>query len=385
MASQSSVRAAVARILDPPSGSGWTPPAGAVVALRTPEGEFIHADGYRVPAAAGQPPAAMTPTTVHDLASVTKTVTTTAVLRLAAENRIDLDDDVRAYVPTFSHPATLRQLLLHRAGLWEWWPLYVPARVRAAAYAVLDALPPRYPAGSGRHYSDLGFMLLARVVEAATGTDLPTAFGQLVTSPLRLSTLGFGPRADPDIAASSFGDAAEQRMLATSVPYPVPYSASDMDRWREGLVIGEANDGNAYHALVGVSGHAGMFASVPDVLTFAHTLCAGEHDLWSPDATATLFADGPDEGQALGWRTSPVRTDGGLATFVYHPGFTGTLAGFVPGRGIAVAVAANRLVTAGEPMPTDQLRRIMLDLVEVAGPIVHQSDATRSSISTRCR
>ena len=144
----------------------------------------------------------MTPNTVHDLASVTKAVTTTALARLVSDGAVNLADDVRRYVPTFAHQASIRDLLLHRAGLWEWWPLYVQARDRDAAHAVVDTLPLRYRPGLERHYSDLGFVLLGRVIEAAAETDLATAVHDLVAAPLSLSTLGFGPRHDADIATS---------------------------------------------------------------------------------------------------------------------------------------------------------------------------------------
>ena len=47
----------------------------------------------------------------------------------------------------------------------------------------------------------------------------------------------------------------------------------------------------------------------------------------------------------------------------YHPGYTGTTVAFVPGAGVAVVVATNRLVTAGEPASHDVLRGIALDAV----------------------
>ncbi|WP_165367354.1 serine hydrolase domain-containing protein [Phytoactinopolyspora endophytica] len=366
-AHDAALASATERILNPPAGTTWTAPAGAVVAVRTPHATFIHAAGDRVPATADRPATPMTTSTVHDLASVTKAVTTTAIMRLVSDGTVGLDDDVREYVPAFAHPATVRQLLLHRAGLWEWWPLYVTARDRAAAHAELDSLPARYPADSGRHYSDLGFMLLGRVVEAASGTGLPDAVDRLVASPMGLTSLGFGPREDADIAASSYGDVTERRMLATSQPYPVPYTDADMDRWRDGLVVGAAGDCNTHHALEGVSGHAGLFAAVPDLLTFAHALSTGEHGLASREVTDVFFADGPDQGQALGWRTQTLRIDGDRHAFLYHPGFTGTTVGFVPGRGVAVVVATNRLVTEGEPAPNDELLQIVAGALAAPG------------------
>src|SRR6185312_1292893 len=117
-----------------------------------------------------------------DLASVTKVTTTLAVMRL----RLDLDRPVRSVLPSFAGGAkdsvTPRDLLLHRAGLWEWWPLYADASDGpavlgdpGAAVARAAALPLRYRPDSGLHYSDLGFQLLGAIVAAVHGTDLRTA------------------------------------------------------------------------------------------------------------------------------------------------------------------------------------------------------------------
>ncbi|WP_162605361.1 GNAT family N-acetyltransferase [Jiangella ureilytica] len=362
------VAAAVERILEP--GPSWTPPAGAVVMVRTPAGTFAHAAGDRLPGAAP-----MTVSAVHDLASVTKLVTTAMCLRLVSAGRLGLDDDVRAHLPSFAHAVTVRQLLLHRAGLWEWWPFYVGARHTDAAFEQLDTLPLRYPPDSARHYSDLGFMLLGRIVAAVTGGGLRAAVRDLVAEPLGLPTLGYGPRTDDELAAAAAdGDDVERRMLATSAPYPVPFGPGDMDRWRDGPVIGTAADGNAFHALDGVSGHAGLFAAAPDLLAFA-VAAAGTADspLWDAATARTFLAEGPDAGQALGWRTDTLRAGPDTVELRYHPGYTGTTVAMVPGHGIAFVVATNRLVTAGEPATNDHLRQVAAaaveDLLSAASPV----------------
>jgi CubicO group peptidase (beta-lactamase class C family) len=357
-ASHPAVTAAVERILEP--GPSWTPPAGAVVMVRTPAGTYAHAAGDRLPGAAP-----MTVSAVHDLASVTKLVTTAMCLRLVSAGRLGLDDDVREHLPAFAHAVTVRQLLLHRAGLWEWWPFYVGSQHADAAYAQLDTLPLRYPPGSGRHYSDLGFVLLGRIVAAVTGGGLRAAVRDLVAEPLGLPTLGYGPRTDDELAASADGDAVERRMLATSVPYPVPFGPGDMDRWRDGLVVGSAADGNAFHALDGVSGHAGLFAAAPDLLAFAIAAADTDHSpLWDAGTARAFLAEGPDAGQALGWRTETLRAGPGTVELRYHPGYTGTTVAMVPGHRIAFVVATNRLVTPGEPATNDHLRSITAAAVE---------------------
>ena len=293
------------------------------------------------------------PGTLFDLASVTKIVTTLAVMRL----RLDLETPVRDLVPGFSGGAkdavTVRMLLLHRAGLWEWWPLYADAEDGpavfgdpAAAVARAAALPLRHAPDSGRHYSDLGFQLLGAVVEAACGAGLRAAVHSLVTGPLGLSDTAYGPVADA--AVTSRGDTWERRMIATREPYPVPAEAPRGSRahW----LNGEANDGNAHHAFGGAAGHAGIFSTAADVARLG-TVMLGEHPGWPPEVVGEFSAPGPDAGQALGWRLWPLPLgDGTTAEVIGHPGFTGTEIAVCRERGVSWSLLTNRLHPASAPV-----------------------------------
>ncbi len=124
------------------------------------------------------------PTTAHDLGSVTKIAGTTSILiALASTGAIDPQDPVSRYLPEFGAvldhadgPATLADLLTHRAGLWEWWPTYLTP---GDPLEVVRSLPLRYPPRSGRHYSDLGFMILGRIIESVAAQPLPDAHRDL--------------------------------------------------------------------------------------------------------------------------------------------------------------------------------------------------------------
>ena len=360
--------AGVGRMLTPSvAGSA---PAGAILSIRSGEEVLTASSGSRELAAVSGIAADLpiTADTAFDLASITKVFTTVALMRLVSDGSVALDDPLGRYVPTAGAAAraSIRSLLLHRAGLWEWWPLYMEARDPVAAHRWLDGMPLRYPPGEGRHYSDLGFMHLGRVVEAAAGMPLPEAIGELVTVPLGMPATRYGGAATGRVAAGSVGDVAEQRMIRTGEPYPVPYSVGDFDGWRTDVVRSAPNDGNAFHALGGVSGHAGLFSTVPDLLSLAAALASARDDLWSPAVAAEFFAQGPDAGQALGFRRYAMRLDGRNAVVVGHPGYTGSVIGFVPGRDLGVVLATNRLHTLGVPALTDRLWAIALEAASTA-------------------
>lgn len=307
------------------------------------------------------------PSTRFDLASVTKVTTTLAVMRL----RLDLDRPVCSVLPSFAGGAkdvvTPRDLLLHRGGLWEWWPLYASASDGPAvlgdpdaAVARAAALPLRYRPRSGRRYSDLGFQLLGAIVAAAHGTDLRTAVADLVTEPLGLRDTGFGPVRGPDVAVTSYGDAWERRMIATGSPYPVPVRSVPVSRrhW----LAGSVNDGNAHHAFGGTAGHAGLFSTAADTARLGSVMLGGHPD-WPPSVVAEFAAAGPDPSQALGWRRTSVPTASGPVTVLGHPGFTGTEVSVAPSLGLSWALLTNRLHPTSTPVDVSALRDRIARLV----------------------
>ncbi|MGW0810690.1 serine hydrolase domain-containing protein [Nonomuraea sp. NPDC002799] len=334
------------------------PPAGIVMAARTPEFDLTEVAGHRSVrwadgVRAGEAP--MTLDTHHDLASVTKVVaTTTALIRLVSDRLVDLDAPLRTYLTRSYEAITVRDLLLHRGGLWEWWPLYVKAGMP----------PPRYRPGRARHYSDLGFILLGQVVAAVTGSRLDRAVAELVTRPLGLTSTTYARPTGAEVATSALDDRVEMTMLDTGRPYPVPYRSGDFARWRLEPVTGQVADGNAFHAMDGVSGHAGLFSTVPDLLKYCAAMSRyEEYDrLWRPEVAREFFAPGPDAGQALGFRRYDLTLGDETVTVLGHPGYVGCAIGFVPRRDISLVLASNRLLVTGTPASTDALWHDLLQV-----------------------
>lgn len=339
-----------------------TPPAGLALALRAPGVVQSAAAGLRGVSSDGAEAAALTLDTHHDLASVTKIVaTTTALIRLVSEGIVRLDDAAQRYLPGLGEgekaSITVRQLLYHRAGLWEWHPLYLAADDASAASNYIERLPLRYRPDTGRHYSDLGYMLLGRIVAQVAGQSLEDAVSTLVTGPLGMASTQFAHPVGREVATSSFGDQCEMTMVDTGIPYPVPFRGADFGSWRLEPVSGDVCDGNAFHVFDGVSGHAGLFSTLTDLITFADALAHySEHEeLWRPQVAEEFFAAGPDAAQALGFRRYRLDLGSESVDMLGHPGFVGCAVGFVPGRGIGLALASNRLLTRGTPVPTERL------------------------------
>jgi CubicO group peptidase (beta-lactamase class C family) len=221
------------------------------------------------------PPEKMTVSHMFDIASLTKVIgTTTSIMLLADRGQLNIDDPAGKYVQAFNAPdkkeITLRHLLTHTAGLNEWYPLYYLASVKEECYRVIGALPLKYPVGEGRHYSDLGFVILGEIIENVSGMSLEEFTRENIFLPLKMNNTTFNPLSSGryrKIAATSAGNPYEKRMVYDST---LGYKVKEIDPqqwngWRTYLLKGEVNDGNAWYANGGVSGAAGLFSTASDL------------------------------------------------------------------------------------------------------------------------
>ncbi|GAA1299318.1 serine hydrolase domain-containing protein [Saccharothrix xinjiangensis] len=135
--------------------------------------------------------------TLFHLASVTKTFTATALVRLAAEGRVDLDAPVRRYVPELvlsdegaAARITVLNLLNHTSGL-DWNLIDTDEATLAGFVARLADLAVIAPPGARASYSQAGFNLAGRVVEQVTGLPFEKAIASLVLEPVGLANTFF--------------------------------------------------------------------------------------------------------------------------------------------------------------------------------------------------
>jgi CubicO group peptidase (beta-lactamase class C family) len=141
-------------------------------------------------------PAAVDPDTVFVVGSVTKTFTATAVMRLVADGKVDLDAPVRRYVPEFklkderaAAAITMLNLLNHTAGLdWRMSAETGEGDDALALYvAKMAESEPIAPPGTRASYSQVGYNLAGRVIEKVTGLTFERAVASLLFEPLGLS------------------------------------------------------------------------------------------------------------------------------------------------------------------------------------------------------
>ncbi|MFE0331048.1 serine hydrolase domain-containing protein, partial [Streptomyces sp. NPDC058960] len=138
--------------------------------------------------------------TLFPLASVSKTFTATALMRLVAEGKVDLDAPVRSYVPELkladeqaAAQITVLNLLNHTAGLdWNLIDDGEGDRSLAGLVAKLPQLPLIAPPGTRASYSQAGYNLAGRVIEKVTGLPFEQAMASLVLEPVGLADTVYG-------------------------------------------------------------------------------------------------------------------------------------------------------------------------------------------------
>ncbi len=326
-------------------------PGAAVVVGR--DGYAVVKRGYGRLTWAPDSPAA-SEHTIYDLASLTKVVaTTSAIMLLVDEGKLDLDAPVRDYLPAFSGGAkdrvTIRHLLTHRAGLPAgrdlWRSAASPAEARRQ---VLESRIYCAP-GACYEYSDLGADILGFVAETVSGERLDRFVQERVFGPLGMNDTFFRPPAE-----------VRGRTAPTEVAPPRGYP-----------LRGEVHDENAY-VLGGVAGHAGLFSTAADLSIFAQTLLNGGAyrgvRVFSEN-TVRLFTRRAAGTRALGWDTCGGNSSCGeimTESAFGHTGFTGTSLWLDPEQRMFVLLLTNRVYDARAARPARVIADVRADLADAA-------------------
>jgi CubicO group peptidase (beta-lactamase class C family) len=192
--------------------------------------------------------------TIFESGSVAKQFTASAIVLLALEGKLSLDDDVRRWIPelpAYDAPITIRHLLNHTSGLREWsnlvavqgWPRGRRAHRQAELLAVVTAQRAlNYPVGTTYSYTNSGFALLPTIVERMTGQSF-TAFSQArLFGPLGLTDTRWRddlttivPRRAPAYAPRGRGWRLEMPFEDVHGPGGLLTTARDWLRWNAAL------------------------------------------------------------------------------------------------------------------------------------------------------
>jgi CubicO group peptidase (beta-lactamase class C family) len=215
---------------------------------------------------------------------------------------------------------------------------------------MIFAEPLEYEPGTKMIYSDLGIILMAEIIQRLTGRTLDDLAKEYIFSPLAMNDSMYKPpkKLWPSIAPTEF-DA----------------------NFRKRLVQGEVHDENAF-AIGGVSGHAGVFSTAPDLAAFCQMLLNGgvyAHQRILRRSTLAQFTV-PQQlsggTRTLGW---VVPTEGSSSGHYFsahsfgHTGFTGTTIWIDPDRQLFVVLLTNRVNPTRENHKIAEVRPAVHDAV----------------------
>lgn len=290
----------------------------------------------------------MTVDTVFDLASLTKPVATaTSVMLLVQEGKIDLDEPACTYLPEFTgedkETITVRQLLTHQSGLIADNALADYLDGPEKAWERITALDLVKDPGEKFIYTDVGFIVLGKLVERVSGQPLNEFARQRIYEPLGMHETGFLPPED-----------LKPRIAPTE---------KHGGEWLQGTVHDPRS-----RELGGVAGHAGLFSTVDDLAIFAQMLIdggrRGDVQILEPETIELMNTPHETTGglRGLGWDKKSVyssnRGDLMSEQAFGHGGFTGTAMWIDPPQELFVIFLSSRLHPGGKGSVNELAGRI---------------------------
>jgi len=315
------------------------------------------------------------PETIYDLASLTKPLaTTTAMVALVQDGRIDLDQPVHHWIQewesTSYHATTIRQLLQHSSGLPAWRryyemlsPVGLPPkheserqdRIRTMLCTVASE-PMEYTPDRQSVYSDLGFMALGVVIERCTQTSLAAFCRNRIFNFRNLNPLFF-----IDAEGNPSGGDGDLTHVAPT----------EQDPWRGRLIHADVHDEHAY-VLGGIAGHAGLFGTALSVSGVSESwlqAVLGQPSCLPTHPVRQFVRRWNTTGQsswALGWDTPSQFSSSGhhLSPESFgHLGYAGTSMWIDPVRELEVIFLTNRVHPSRENKQIKVFRPELHDLV----------------------
>ncbi len=323
------------------------------------DGEIVLMKGYGVRERRANDP--VTPDTVFRIASMTKSFTALAILKLRDEGKLSLDDPVAKWIPEFqrmryptrdSVPITIRHLLTHGAGFPEdnpWGDRQLGVSDETLTRWLKAGIPFSTPPNTEFEYANYGFALLGRIVAKASGMPYRDYLEKNILAPLGMRASTLEPSAVPRaVVATGYRREGDSYAEEPSLPHGafgamggLLTSARDLGRYVAYMLSAFPARDDEDHGPVRRSSvremqqpwrASGFFAGRP-----------------APDEP--LFAIAGSYGYGLG-----VRRDCRFAHVVGHggglPGF-GSYMGWLPEYGVGLFAMTN-LTYAGPGSAVDQ-------------------------------
>lgn len=351
---------------------------GALVLLRTPQGDFTAAYGTTTLGTANPP----TADTHFRVASNTKTMTAAVVMLLAQEGKLSLDDPVSKYVPDVPNGdnISIAELLEMRSGLYNYTeaPEFAASMDRdltkvwspAELLAIAFARPANFPPGTAYEYNNTNYVLLGLVAEKAGGKPLRQMMQDRLFAPLGMQHTVLPASAVntiPDPYARGYGYGSTAVVLSDGLSYSPEVQAAA----RAGTL--QPNDYTGLnHSFATAAG--GVTSTANDLAIWIRALVAGdvldaEYQRRWLDSLQPQDPSKPD-GQRYGYGISQLRW--GPNAIYFHggetPGYNSKI-GYDPANQLTLVVWTNMAVSLDGQQPANTLMVNLLDQVYQLSPL----------------
>ena len=252
---------------------------GAVVLLRTPQGEFTVAYGTTLLGATSPPRA----DTHFRIASNTKTMTAAVIVLLAQEGKLSLDDPVSKYVPGVPNGdnITIAESLEMRSGLYNYTndPIISatidtdPAKVWTPAelLAIAFAHPPNFPPGTAYEYNNTNYALLGLVAEKVDGKPLAQVMHDRLFGPQNMQDTQL-PASTVNTIPEPYSHGYLYGSSSVALVGEPPYSPEVQAAARAGTLLPKDYTG-VNHSNAAAAG--GVISTADDLATWIKALVAG--------------------------------------------------------------------------------------------------------------
>jgi CubicO group peptidase (beta-lactamase class C family) len=283
---------------------------------------------------------------VYEIGSVTKQFTAAAILQLAEQGKLSLDDEITKYFPAYpehGHHITVRRLLDHTSGIPGYteipafWPISTRSLPRDSLVALFGAKPLDFAPGTAMSYSNSAFFLLGLLIEKVSGQSYERYVQQHLFQPAGMVDSRYCSTTAVVLRRAHGYDMKDDTLrLAMYIDMTWPYSAGslcstagDLAAWNRALHTGTILSPGSYHEMI-----------TPGTLT---------------DGTRLRYAKGLAIDSLDGHRR--ISHGGGI------PGFVTTLQYF-PDDSLTVVV----LINSAGPASPDHVARAIVDLMLGANP-----------------
>ncbi|HQU83057.1 MAG TPA: DUF1343 domain-containing protein [Pyrinomonadaceae bacterium] len=287
----------------------------------------------------------MTVDTIFDAASLTKPIATaTSIMILVEQGKLRLNDTIGKFIPEIqdenAKKVTIQQLLTHVSGYAPDFDLREKWTGREGMIEALKKEKLRNPAGTKFVYSDIGFIVLGRIVERVTKTKLGFFPTEEIFEKLGMKSSSFRSTETAESESiAKIANVLQQNIAPTeNIKGQNSYLGSKFegdDKTGNQILRGQVHDPTAFR-MGGVAGHAGLFTTADDLARYCQMILNGGvldgKRILSAQTVAKMTAPNviseTGETRGLGWdmNTSFSSNRGEffpLGSFG-HTGFTGT-------------------------------------------------------------